>query len=62
MLINGITEIVKHEMKKQEDGFIPALLAPLAASSVQPVISSVVKGISGGRFRKAGRGNKDKNI
>ena len=39
--------MVKHEIKKQESGFLGALLAPLATSLVQPVISAVVKGISG---------------
>ena len=38
---------------KQGGGFLVALLAPLAASLVQPVISSVVKGITGRRARKA---------
>ena len=47
---------VKHEIERQEDRFLEALLAPLAALLVQPVISSLVKGISGGRVRTAGRG------
>ena len=47
VLNDGITETVKHETKKQEDGFLGALLAPVAASLVQPIISSAVKGISG---------------
>ena len=46
VLIDGVTETVKHEIKKQEGGFLGPLLAPLADSLVQPVISSVVKGIS----------------
>ena len=54
-LIDGATEIVKHEVKKQEGRFLEALLALLAASLVQPVISSVVKGISGRGARRAGR-------
>ena len=45
VLIDGVTEIGQYE--KKEGGFLGALLAPLAASLVQPVISSVVKGISG---------------
>ena len=28
VLIEAITETVKHEIKKQEGGFFPALLAP----------------------------------
>ena len=46
VLIAGITETVKHQIKKQERGFLGALLTPLAASIVQPVIYSVVKCIS----------------
>ena len=47
VLIDGVTETVKHEIKKQKSGFLGALLAPLAASLVQPLISSVLKGITG---------------
>ena len=43
VLIDGVTEIVKLEIKYQKDRFLGALLAPLATSLVQPVISSVVK-------------------
>ena len=39
ILIVGITETVKYEIRKQEGGFIPALLTPLVTSLVQPVIS-----------------------
>ena len=52
VLIDWVIEIVKHEIKKQEGGFLGALLAPLAASIVQPVISRVVKGISGRGVKK----------
>ena len=44
VLIDEVTKTVKHEMKKLEGGFLGALLAPLAASLVQPVISLIVKG------------------
>ena len=60
VLINGVTETLKQEIKKQESRFLGALLAPLAASLVQPVVSSVVKGISGRGVRRAGRGYIDK--
>ena len=53
VLIGGVTETVKHEIKKQEGRFLGALLAPLAALLVQPVISSVVKGVSGRGVRRA---------
>ena len=62
VLIDGITETVKHDIRKQEGGFLPALLAPLAASLVQPVISSVVKGNCGRGIRRVGRGYIDKNF
>ena len=63
ILIDGVTETVKHEIKKkQEGGFRGASLAPLAASLIQPVISSVVKGISGRGVRRAGRRYMDENI
>ena len=55
VLIDGVTETVKREIKKQEGRFLGALLAPLAASLMQPSISSVVKGISGRGGRRAGR-------
>ena len=42
VLIDIVTETVKHGIKKLESEFIGALLAPFAASLVQPVISSVV--------------------
>ena len=62
VLIDGITETVKHEIKKQESGLLGALLAPLAASLVQPEISSVVKVISGRGVRRAGKGYMDKSF
>ena len=54
-LIDGVTETVKNETKKQEGGFLGALIPSLAASLVQPVISSVVKVISGRGVRRTGR-------
>ena len=62
VLIDGVTETVKHEIKRQEGRFLGALLAPLASSLVQPVSSSVVKGISGRKVRRARRGYMDKNF
>ena len=55
VLIDGVTETVRHEIKKQEGGFLGAFLAPLAGLLVQPVISSVVKGIRGTGVRRGGR-------
>ena len=52
VLIDGVTKTVKHEIKKQKYGFLGALLATLAALLVQPLYSSVVKGISGRGVRR----------
>ena len=62
VLIDGVTETLKHEIKKQKGGFLGVLLATLAAPLVQPVISSIVKGISGIGVRRAGRGYMDKKF
>ena len=62
VLIDGVTETISHEIKKQEGRFLGAFLAHLAASLVQLVISSVVKGISGRGVRRAGRGYMNKNF
>ena len=51
VLIDGVTETVKHETKKQEGGFLDALLAPLVAPVVHPAITT------GRRVMRAGRGN-----
>ena len=59
VLIGAVNETVKHEIKKEEGGFLGALLAPSAASLVKPVISSVVKSITP---RRAGRGYMNKKF
>ena len=43
VLTDGVTKTIKYEIKKQEGGFLGALLAPLTTTIMQPVISSVVK-------------------
>ena len=55
LLIDEVTEKLKHEIKKQEGGFFLTLLAHLAASLVQPVVSPVIKGICGSGVRRPGR-------
>ena len=61
-LIDRVTGTVKHKIKKQVCGFLLAFLTPLADSIVQPVISSVVKSISGTGVRRAGKGYMSKKI
>ena len=41
VLIDRVIETVKHEIKEQEGRILGTLLVPLAASLVQPVITSV---------------------
>ena len=62
VLIDGVTETVRHEIKKQESGFLEALLAPLVAPLVQPVIFSDIKGISGRGDRRAGTEYMNENV
>ena len=62
LLLDGINETVKHKAKKQEGGFLSALLIPLTASLVQSPNYSVVKGISRRGIRKEGRGYMNKNF
>ena len=62
VLIDGNTRTIKPEIKKQEAGSLGTLLALLAASIVQLVISSLVKRISGRGVRKTGIGYMDKII
>ena len=61
-LIVGITETVKHGIKKQEGQFLGALLVYLATSRVQPVIFSIIKPISGRGVKRTGRGYMDKSF
>ena len=62
LLIDEVTEKLKHKIKKQEGGLLGTLLAHLAASLVQPVVSPVVKGICGSGVRRPGRRYMDKNF
>ena len=62
VFIDGVTERVKHEIKKQEGRFLGALLASLAVSLVQPVIVTVVKETSERGVRIAGRGYMNKKV
>ena len=59
VLIDGVTETVKHDIKKQGGKFRESLLDLIGSSLMQLVIFSVVKVISGRAVRKAGRGYKD---
>ena len=63
VLIVGVTETRKHEIKKKPEGrFLGAVLTSLAASLVQPKISSVIKEIIVKGVRRAGKGYMGKNF
>ena len=62
VLIDGVTETVKHKIKRQEGRFLGVLLAPLVASLEQPVVSSVVKSISGRGVKIEGSGCMNKKF
>ena len=62
VLTYTVTETVKDEIKKQEGRFLGDLLAPLAISLVQLVISSVVMTISERGVSRAGRGYMNKTF
>ena len=55
-MVDDVTEKIKHEIKKQEGGFLGAVLALLAASFVQPMNFFSGKGIAERVVRRAGRG------
>ena len=62
VLIDGVTETAKHEIKKTRRLISWSFVGTLATSLVQIMISSVVKGTSGRGVRKAGRGHMDKHF
>ena len=43
VLIDGVTETVRHKIKEQKDRFLGAFLEPLSASLVELVIFAVTK-------------------
>ena len=67
LLIDGAIETVKHEIKKQEGGFLRAMMTPMAASLKAPmasslmqfVASSLINAITGRGVRSAGKGQED---
>ena len=43
LLIDGTTETVKHKLRKQEGGFLEAMVAPMAVLLVAPMISLLIQ-------------------
>ena len=41
LLIDGAIETVKYEIKKQESGILGPMMAPMAASLIAPIASSL---------------------
>ena len=64
LLIDGATETENHEIKKQKGGVLSALIAPMAASLIASLTSSLMKleassllnVITGKGIRRAGKG------
>ena len=46
LLIDGASETVKHEIKKEEGRFLPAIMTPMAASLIAPMASSLIQPIA----------------
>ena len=46
LLTDSVTETVKHEIKKQEGGFLTAMMVPMAASLRAPMSSSLIQPIA----------------
>ena len=46
LLIDGASKTVKHEIKKQEGGYLPAMMAPMAAPLIAPMVSSLIQPIA----------------
>ena len=56
-LINGASETIKHEVKKQEGRFFGAMVAPMVASLIQPVSSSLIQPVASSLIKAiAGKG------
>ena len=43
LLIDGPRKTVKHEIRKQDDGFFPAMMASIAALLIAPMVSSLIQ-------------------
>ena len=64
LLNDGVTETVKHEIKKQEGGLLGTMIAPMAASLIvlmvasfiQPLASSLINALSGQGVMRARKG------
>ena len=54
LLIDGATETVKHEVKKQEGKFVGAIMTLMAASLIRPM-ASVLNALSGKGVMGAGK-------
>ena len=50
LINNGVTETIKHEIKKREGGLLSALLAFIASSLIAPMASSWIGNVVGKGF------------
>ena len=69
LLIDGAIETEKHEIKKQEAGFLGVIMAPMAASLIapmaslliQPVAPSLINAITEKGVRRSGKGQEGRS-
>ena len=61
VLIDGVSETVKHEIKKQESGFLGMLLATLGASKLGNMLIGKGVMVPGKGVVRAGRGHNNIN-
>ena len=59
LFIDGETETVKHEIKKQEGKFIGAMMVPWAASLISLLPCPLINTITGKWVTRAGKGEED---
>ena len=55
ILVDGVTKTLKNEIKKQECGFLGAVLVPITTELIKPVASSLVNGTFGKEVMTARR-------
>ena len=58
LLIDGVTETVKYEIKKKEGGLLGALLVPLVDSLIAPMASSLIGNVLGKGVSETEKDNK----
>ena len=53
LLMDSASETVKHRIKKQEGGFLSAMIAPIDAWTIASIASLLIKPVTGNGVRRA---------